>query len=302
MLAESLLLLAFLLLGAAAQSRAADGRLRDRVWLAFFWTISPVLVFVTFLTVEVDGELALALAAVVAATWTIGVVAYAYAALVSDARDERGALALGAAFGNTGFVGYPLAQLAFGTNGLSLAVLYDRLAWLVPATAVSTAAARLHALRDAGDARRESRLRALLANPPLHALVVALALRAAGVHVPFTDEARSLAGALVGPVGFFLLGLSLPLERPAHAAVELRRAAGALAIRLAGGPLALFAAAYLLGADVPAVFYLLAGMPSAFHLLVLARVYELRPALMRLLVVGSTVPAVVAVVLVAGAR
>ena len=37
-----------------------------------------------------------------------------------------------------------------------------------------------------------------------------------------------------------------------------------------------------------------------FHLLVLARVYDLRPALMRLLVVGSTVPAVAAVALVSG--
>jgi predicted permease len=34
-------------------------------------------------------------------------------------------------------------------------------------------------------------------------------------------------------------------------------------------------------------------MPCAFHLLVLARVYDLRPNLMRLLVVGSTIPAVI---------
>jgi predicted permease len=40
-------------------------------------------------------------------------------------------------------------------------------------------------------------------------------------------------------------------------------------------------------------------MPSAFHLLVLARVYEVRPRLMRLLVVGSTVPAVAGVAVAA---
>jgi predicted permease len=38
-------------------------------------------------------------------------------------------------------------------------------------------------------------------------------------------------------------------------------------------------------------------MPCAFHLLVLARVFDVRPHLMRLLVVGSTVPAVAVVVL-----
>jgi predicted permease len=37
-------------------------------------------------------------------------------------------------------------------------------------------------------------------------------------------------------------------------------------------------------------------MPCAFHLLVLARVFDVRPQLVRLLVVGSTLPAVVVVV------
>jgi predicted permease len=37
-------------------------------------------------------------------------------------------------------------------------------------------------------------------------------------------------------------------------------------------------------------------MPCAFHLLILARVFEVRPHLMRLLVLASTVPAVIAVV------
>ena len=51
-----------------------------------------------------------------------------------------------------------------------------------------------------------------------------------------------------------------------------------------------------LGTDVPAAFYLGAAMPCAFHLLILARVFDVRPQLVRLLVVGSTVPAVIAVV------
>ncbi len=39
-----------------------------------------------------------------------------------------------------------------------------------------------------------------------------------------------------------------------------------------------------------------AAMPCAFHLLILARVFDVRPRLMRLLVIGSTVPAVIAIV------
>ncbi|MGI8606506.1 MAG: AEC family transporter, partial [Gaiellaceae bacterium] len=107
--------------------------------------------------------------------------------------------------------------------------------------------------------------------------------------------ARALGGAVVGPARFFLLGLALPLERPAHEPAELRRAAGVLAIRFAVAPLTLYGLGRAFGAEIPSAFLIGAAMPSAFHLLILARVFELRPHLMRLLVLGSTVPAVAAV-------
>ena len=44
---------------------------------------------------------------------------------------------------------------------------------------------------------------------------------------------------LVGPAGFFLPGLALPLERPSHDLAELR-VSGVLAIRFAVAPLALY--------------------------------------------------------------
>ena len=80
----------------------------------------------------------------------------------------------------------------------------------------------------------------------------------------------------------------------------LQHAIGALAIRFGGGPLALLGTGTLLGARIPGVFFLLAAMPSAFHLLILARVYDVRPALMNRIVVGSTLPAVTLIVLVTG--
>ena len=88
----------------------------------------------------------------------------------------------------------------------------------------------------------------------------------------------------------------LPLEPVAHGAGELRKAGGALAIRFAVAPLVLLACGAALGTDIPSAFVLGAAMPCAFHLLVLARVFDVRPQLVRLLVVASTVPAVVAVV------
>jgi len=293
---EIALLVAFFALGLATQWIPVAETLRERTWTAYFWTITPALVFYAFSTVAVDRELALALGAAIAASWLMLGVSYGYAVAVSDERDERGALTLAAGFPNTGFVGFPLAQIALGNPGLALMVIYDRLAWLVPATAVSTTIARVHGNRDAGE-RGRRRLWLVAANPPLLAAVLAIGLRLGGVDVDgLAEPLGRLAGAIVGPAGFFLLGLALPLERPSHDLAELRRASGVLAIRFAVAPLALYALGRAIGAEVPDAFLLGAAMPSAFHLLILARVFDVRPHLMRLLVLGSTVPAVAAVV------
>jgi predicted permease len=291
-------LLLALACGLLTQRAARAERLRSRLWTLYYWTVTPLLVLSTFLRLHVDRALLLTLAAAAVGAWAAAGAAYAYAAVVARSREERGALALAGGFGNTGFVGIPLVQLVFGHPALALAVVYDRLAYLVPASAVTVAVARVHG-RASARAGRRADARTILWNPPLWAALAAVALRLAGVHVPETAAMQSVAGAAVGPCGFFLLGLAVPLERIAHAGDEVARAAGAIAVRFAGGPLALLLAARLLHASVPHAFYFLAAMPSAFHLLVLARVYDVRPALMRLLVVGSTVYAVAAVAAVA---
>ena len=294
MVLEVLSLVPFLGLGLAIQLRARSADLlRERVWDAHFWSLVPALVFYGFSTVPFEAEIGLALAAAIVANWLVIAVAYVYAAIVSDGREERGALALGAAFPNTGFVGYPLAQVLFGNPGLTLMVVYDRLAWLVPSVAVSTALARLHGRRAAPRRARE-RLAAIF-NPPLIAAVAAITLRLGGTDVGGAVEPIGRIGSsLIGPVGFLLLGLALPLGPPVHDVIELRRASGALLIRFAVAPLLLLASGTAFGASIPDVFFLGAAMPCAFNLLVLARVFDLRPYLMRLLVVGSTVPALVA--------
>ena len=80
-------------------------------------------VFYAFSTVGVDRDLGLALGAAVAASWLVLGLSYGYAIAVTDERAERGALTLAAAFPNTGFVGFPLAQIALGNPGLALMVV-----------------------------------------------------------------------------------------------------------------------------------------------------------------------------------
>ena len=297
MIFDVALLVLFLMLGLAVQRRHPSQTLRERAWSAFWWTVTPTLVFSAFSTVDFDRDLTVALGAAILASWLVIGLGYWYARAVAAERDERGALALGAGFPNTGFLGYPLAQLALGNDGLALMVLYDRLGWLVPSTAVSTAIARLHGRRESRTRQTARvRMRVIVVNPPLLAAAAAVALRLGGADAgAWVDPLGAAAAQIVGPAGFFLLGLVLPLEPPAHDRPEFRKAAGVLAIRFAAAPLVLLACGAALGADIPAAFLLGAAMPCAFHLLILARVFDLRPQLVRLLVVGSTVPAVVAV-------
>ncbi|MEZ5101143.1 MAG: AEC family transporter [Thermoleophilia bacterium] len=290
-------LLAIALVAGLALQRLAPGDgLRRRAWLLYFWTVTPLVVFHAFSRVPLDREIGLALAAAVLGAWTVVGLAFLYARSVSRARDEQGALVLGAGFPNTGFLGYPLAQLAFGADGLALAVLFDRLSYVVPVTAVTNTIARLHG-REGRPTTWRARLRVAATNPPLWAAAVAVALRLADVDPGGgMDAAGDAAAHAVGPAGFLLLGLALPLDRPSHSRGEVARAGGALVIRFAAAPLLLLAYGAALGVDVPGAFVLASALPCAFHILILARVYDLRPALVRLLVVASTVPAVVAVV------
>jgi predicted permease len=287
-----LVIFAAFLLGLLAQRSRGAGRSRNLLWIANFWGVLPALVFSTFLTYSFDHALLVAVVAVVVSSWGLLALSYLYARIVSESRDEVGALTMGAAFGNTGFIGYPLAQLVFGHTGLNLAVVYDQLAFGIPMTSVSPVLARLHGRRPGVETLR-ARLRLVVLNPPLWALLVALSLRWAGVEVSGVHDLETVCAKLIGPLGFLMLGLSLPLEAIEHAYGELARAFGAIAIRLGGSPLLLLGVGTALGAHIPSAFYLVAATPTAFHLLVLARLYDMRPALLRLLIVASTLPMVI---------
>jgi predicted permease len=290
------ILLVALVVGLLLQRLRSQERMRDIIWLSSFWVVIPVLVFATFLSFPLDRTLVLAVVAVITSTWTLLVLSHLYSRTVSRERDERGALTLGGGVGNTGFIGYPLAQLAFGHTGLSQAVVYDQLSFGVPMYSVTVAVGRLFGRRSV-DAAGRSRLAQILFNPPLWALAIALLLRAAGIHIPHIKSVENVAAVLIGPIGFLILGISLPLEQVEHDLREVGRAVGAMTLKVGVGPLILLAVGTAIGAHIPSTFYLLAAMPPAFHLLAIARVYDMRPALMRLMVVAATIPVVAGVVI-----
>jgi hypothetical protein len=280
---EAPLLAAAFVVGLLLQRHRRHADLQRWTWEAFFWTIAPAAAIYAYTTVDIDRTLIESLIVVAVSSWLVLGIAIGASRLVSHDDAERGALVLASGWGNTVALGYPIANFAYGAEGLALQVLYAGIA-------ISMSVARLHG---AERPTRMSGLRAALRtalNPPLVAAVGAIGLRIAGVDL--TGIAQSLghaAGAASGPVGLLQLGLALPLQRVSHGLRDLRLAAVALSIRHAVAPLMVFAMARGTGVDVPPVFILAAAAPVAFHIITLSRVFGLRSDLVRLLIVVSTV-------------
>jgi predicted permease len=233
--------------GVALQRGRFGARARTAIWWVSFVGLGPSLVIAAFLTIEFDRGLLLGIVAAITGNWIVLMVAYLVAWRLARTREEHGCLALAGSFGNTGYMGVPLSLLAFGPAAVPAAVLYDRLGWLLPPTAVSTVIARTHGA--AGDARGRRWHRAVLLNPPAFALIAAIALRLTIGEVEGIAPFRDAAAYLVGPTGFLLLGLSVPLDRIHLSRRETGAGAVAIAVRVIAGPLVLLALDRALGAD-----------------------------------------------------
>jgi predicted permease len=300
---DLLVLAGFLVLGIELQRRRADAdRIRERIWNVNYVVLIPIAAAYAFLTIHIDRTLVAVVACGVAGWWLTVLAAGGWSRLVAPTREARGALWLVGAFPNTGFVGFPLAYLAFGADGLRLAVVYDQVSLVVPMIVVATVIARRHARADVvADAADRSALREALTSPPLITVVAMLALRATLVPDPIELDLLGRAIALViGPVGFLLLGLSIPLGGFTHRAGEVLATLGAVAVRVAVAPLLVLGVAWVVRVEVPHVLLLCAALPTAFMTIVISRLHDLEVEIVRLgLVISTTLVVAATIVLVA---
>jgi predicted permease len=287
-------------IGLRLQRWSGGERFRARLWQGNYMIVLPVAATYAFLSIDIDRQRIAAIACGLVAWWLTVGAAWLWARAVTPDRSMRGALTLVAAFPNTSFVGYPLAHLAYGTEGLRYAVIYDQVSLIAPAIVVATVIARAHASAPA-PARTPSTFaiarRGVLMSPPLWTVLMLITLRATIVHDPIQlTTLGAVVGRVVGPIGFLLLGLSIPLHGFSHSRRELLEVAGASLVRLAGAPLLVWLVATATGTHVPHALYLIAAMPTAFLSLVVARLHDLQVATVRLGIVMTTTVGVAAVV------
>jgi predicted permease len=294
--------LAFFAIGVVLQRRGDAARLNRRLWTVYFFTVAPAAIAYAYTTITPSRTLIGALVVAAVSSWLVLGVAAGFGVLVGRSRPETGAIALAGGFGNTAALGYPFAQLVFGTHGLALQVLYAQFYYGVPGIAISTSVARLTGETQRAPAGRRG-TRALLASPPLVAAAVAVALRLVGVDATAVVTPLGHAAGLVsGPLGFLQLGVALPLGRFLHDRGDLGRAGGVLVVRHLVAPLVIVMVGAAAGISIPGVFILAAAAPVAFHIVTLGQVFGVRPELLRLLVVVSTLVGTLAVAVIAAVQ
>lgn len=146
--------------------------------------------------------------------FTIGIAVIAGVALVGSALLFKDGLApatmraVNTSYGNVGYLGIPLAAVAYGEKGVVVAgvtVVLNTVLIIAPATAAIELSSRRRA--DGGQAAGDA-LRAVATNPLILAIIVGLALSAGGTGLPTPIDAfLKLLGDAAGPCALFALGL-----------------------------------------------------------------------------------------------
>lgn len=249
----------------------------------------PALVFVTVHSAEVGWELA----AIPALAWLLAiagvVLAWALSRWLGLAGATAGAFILTAAFGNTGYIGYPLASALLGDAGLLRAIFYD----IFGNTAAVITVGALVASRFGDHDLKVNPLREIVTFPPFIALGFAIALKSVAVPVPVMNWLGVL-GTLVVPLIMVSVGLSL---KPAKLREHLPAASLIAAVKLVVLPLLAWAAGSALLHDDASlrVLVLEAGVPTMMLTLVIGMRFKLDTDLIASAIVVTALASIVTV-------
>lgn len=178
----------------------------------------------------------------------------------------QGGLLLSIGCINSVYFAYPVTLATFGEEGLAQAILFD----LGQTTLTLTVLYALAVWHGTASPSARSSLARLLSAPPLWALTITLALKAAGLHLPsWLHDALTPIHLTTTPLASLVLGLSTSFD-------ALRRTwqltCLGVAMRMAGGLLLGWIAACLLDLTgmERAIVILIAGMPSAVTAVIFA--------------------------------
>ncbi|MHB1341568.1 MAG: AEC family transporter [Coriobacteriia bacterium] len=249
----------------------------------------PALVFTTVQPADVNLQLAV----IPALAWVIVGVGLGIAFLATKAFGLKGAVAgaflLTAVFGNTGYIGYPVASALMGDTGLVRAIFYD----IFGNTAAIVTLGSLVASRFGEHAARVNPLKEIVTFPPFIALAFALMLRSVPVPILVMDWLGVL-GKLVVPLIMVSVGLSL---KPRRLKEHLPMVSVIAGIKLVVLPLLAWVLGSLLLKDEASIRVLVleAGVPSMMLTVVIGMRFKLDVDLIASAILVTTVGAIITI-------
>jgi predicted permease len=217
-----------------------------------------------------------------AALAIILIMAFSAFLILKLTHSDKNGLYLPMVFGNTSYLGYPVALFAFGMDGLSRAVVYDMMNSLV---IFSLGIYIVHHKNEIQEAFKV---------PLLYAVVIGLAVNLLQIPVPdlvFTPI--ELIGMITIPLALLVLGYKLTEIKISAAKIALL----ASVFRIGGGVLVALAIINLLSIDglVKDIIVLQAAMPSAVMAMILAAKYNRDASLVASVVLITTVLSMISI-------
>lgn len=301
MLALTLGIVASVAGGVWAQRRYGDGAvvLTRRLLDVMLYGALPFIAFFVVARAELTAGAGIGLLLAHAALALVGLAAWGMATRVLRLAPASAAVVVIAAImANTGAFGVPLVATLLGHDDLGAAITFDALVngpmFFVVAFAVAAA------FTTRGEPAT-ARMRAfLMRNPPLIAVAAALAAPDALAPEALAVIARA-AVVVLAPVGFFVVGVQLAVQRIGFPPPLSIPVAVVVALRMVLAPLLLlaFAAATI---DVPDAYLVQAAMPVGINTLVVAHAYDLDRGLAATALAWSTALALAAGLLAAVPR
>ena len=272
----------FLVAGAGAVMQRWRGLTVGAMGPLAIYLLSPALVLNGLLTTELPAEMSRRIVAASVATLIAAVgVSFAVSAALRHTRPLQSGFTLATAFSNSGNMGIPISFLAFGEDGLSVAIII-----FVAQASASWPIAIFVAAR--GRSAGWGPLLTSLTVPSIYVVPVAVGIRWADWTLPLAlgTPIELLAAAAI-PVMLLVLGFrlaeGLDLERWRSLGVSV-------VLRLFGAAALALGVTELLGLDGVAqqTVIVVAAMPTAVFTTILASEYDAEPRFVTTSVVAST--------------
>jgi predicted permease len=262
-----------------------DLRSLNRVSL---YALSPALIFVTLIRIDVAGGEALRVAGLsVLLIFALGALTLLFAMPLRLDHPTVSALLLATMFMNAGNYGLPTARFAFGEEGFQRALLF-----YLPQTMLSQVIAIV--IAHAGRGSLKSSLGRIFRMPQVYAAAAGLLLRFSGLQLDGrTDALGGMFNGLVllSEAALPLLLLLLGMQLAQGMAIEERGLTTmAVGLRLLASPLLALGLALLLGMDDLSlrVVVLEAGMPTAVNMVLFSLEFDARPGFVAGVTIAST--------------